>query len=86
MDNELPTEGEPDEFDTDVGDLCLYAPWGNLSIFYKNFRNSNGLIALVHIDSDMDIISGMSDNFSALLEKLNNKHFSCPKCKQECLF
>ena len=69
MDNELPTEGEPDEFDPDVGDLCLYAPWGNLSIFYKKFRNSNGLIALGHIDFDMDIISGMSDNYSALLEK-----------------
>lgn len=69
MDNELSTEGEPDEFDPDVGDLCLYAPWGNLSIFYKDFRNSNGLISLGHIDSGMDIIGGMSEDFSALLEK-----------------
>ena len=69
IDNELPTEGEPDEFDPDVGDLCLYAPWGNLSIFYKDFRNSNGLISLGHIYSGMDIISGMNENFSALLEK-----------------
>ena len=69
IDNELPTEGEPDEFDPDVGDLCLYAPWGNLSIFYKDFRNSNGLISLGHIDSGMDIISGMNENFSVLLEK-----------------
>lgn len=69
IDNELPTEGEPDEFDPDVGDLCLYAPWGNLSIFYKDFRNSNGLIPLGHIDSGMDIISGMNENFSVLLEK-----------------
>ena len=56
MDNELHTEGEPNEFDPDVGDLCQYAPWGNLSIFYKDFRNSNGLISLGHIDSCMDII------------------------------
>lgn len=69
MDNDLPTEGKPDEFDPDVGDLCLYAPWGNLSIFYKDFRNSNGLISLGHIDSGMDIISGMNENFSVLLEK-----------------
>lgn len=69
MDNELPTEGEPDEFDPDVGDLCLYAPWGNLSIFYKDFRNSNGLISLGHIDSGMDIIGSMSGDFSASLEK-----------------
>lgn len=69
IDNELPTEGEPEEFDPDVCDLCLYAPWGNLSIFYKDFRNSNGLISLGHIDSGMDIISGMNENFSVLLEK-----------------
>lgn len=69
MDNELPTDGEPDEFDPDVGDLCLYAPWGNLSIFYKDFRNSKGLISLGHIDSGMDIISGMNEDFSVLLEK-----------------
>lgn len=69
MDNELPTEGEPDEFDPDVGDLCLYAPWGNLSLFYKDFRKSNGLISLGHIDSGMDIIGGMNGDFSASLEK-----------------
>lgn len=68
MDDELPTEGEPDAFDPDVGDLCLYAPWGNLSIFYKDFRNSNGLISLGHIDSGIDIIKE-SDTFFAVLEK-----------------
>lgn len=69
MDNELPTEGEPDEFDPDVGDLCLYAPWGNLSIFYKDFRNSNGLISLGHMDSDIEVISNMQGNFSVTLSK-----------------
>lgn len=69
MDNELPTEGEPDEFDPDVGDLCLYAPWGNLSIFYKDFRNSNGLISLGHIDSGMEVISSINGAFSVTLAK-----------------
>lgn len=50
--------------------LCLYAPWGNLSIFYKDFHNSNGLISLGHIDSGIDIIGDMSEDFSALLEKM----------------
>lgn len=69
MDNRLPTEGEPDEFDPDVGDLCLYAPWGNLSIFYKDFRNSNGLVSLGHIDSGMEVIGGMNEDFYATLSK-----------------
>lgn len=68
---ELPTEGEPDGCDPDIGDLCLYAPWGNLSIFYQDFRYSESLIMLGHVDSGMDIISGMNENFSATLEKAN---------------
>lgn len=70
MDNKLPTEGEPDEFDPDVGDLCLYAPWGNLSVFYKDFRNSNGLISLGHIDSSMEIIENIKEDFSGTLWKV----------------
>lgn len=65
---ELPTEGEPDGCDPDAGDLCLYAPWGNLSVFYQDFRYSDSLIMLGHIDSGMDLISGQSDDFSAKLE------------------
>lgn len=69
LSDELPTQGEPDGCDPDVGDLCLYAPWGNLSIFYQDFRYSNSLIKLGHIDSGMDMISNMTENFSAVLEK-----------------
>lgn len=69
LDNELPTEGEPDGFDPDVGDLCLYTPWGNLSIFYKDFRNSGGLVSLGHIDSGIAVIGGINGKFSAVLEK-----------------
>lgn len=72
LETQLPTEGEPDEFDPDIGDLCLYAPWGNLSIFYQDFRNSNGLISLGHIDSGMDVISNMQGNFSVILSKNEN--------------
>ena len=28
------------------GDLCYYAPWGNLALFYTDYRWSNGLIRL----------------------------------------
>ena len=68
----LPTDGEPDGCDPDVGDFCLYAPWGNLSIFYQDFRYSDSLIMLGHVDSGMDIISGKNNNFSATLEAAEN--------------
>ena len=33
MDDKLPTAGEKQEFTPLAGDLCLYAPWGTLSLF-----------------------------------------------------
>lgn len=65
----LPTEGEPDGCDPDVGDLCLYAPWGNLCIFYKDFRYSVSLIKLGRVESGMDILSGMDGDFTVTLER-----------------
>lgn len=52
----LPTENEPDGFDPNVGDLCLYAPWGNLSIFYKDFIYSDSLVSLGYINTGIDDI------------------------------
>lgn len=65
---ELPTEGEPDGCDPEVGDLCLYAPWGNLSIFYQDFRESNGLIPLGRVENGIETIGNMNDDFSVTLE------------------
>ena len=36
------------------GDLCYYAPWGNLALFYAGYRWSNGLIRLGRIDGSFD--------------------------------
>ena len=64
----LPTEGEPDGCDPDVGDFCLYAPWGNLSVFYQDFRYSDHLILLGHVDSGVELFSSQNSDFSATLE------------------
>ncbi|WP_295748134.1 cyclophilin-like fold protein [uncultured Oscillibacter sp.] len=58
----------PDTFDPDVGDLRLYAPWGSLCIFYRDFRNSTSLILLGRIDSGMDVVGGMTENFTVKME------------------
>jgi len=68
LSQELPTEGEPDGCDPDVGDLCLYAPWGNLSVFYQDFRYSDDLILLGHVDSGMELLAGQNEDFSVTLE------------------
>lgn len=33
-----------------AGDLCYYAPWGNLAMFYGSYRWSRGLIRLGRLD------------------------------------
>lgn len=33
-----------------VGDLCYYAPWGNLVFYYGHYRYSPGLIRLGRLD------------------------------------
>jgi len=33
------------------GDLCYYAPWGNLAFFHSTYRYSSGLIRLGRLDN-----------------------------------
>ena len=35
------------------GDLCYFAPWGNLALFYGDYRYSSGLIRLGRFDDGM---------------------------------
>lgn len=36
------------------GDLCYYAPWGNLAFFYASYRYSDGLIRLGRLDKGFE--------------------------------
>jgi hypothetical protein len=47
----LSTEGAPPGADPSVGDIAYYAPWGNLAVYYRDFRYSDGLVKLGRIDS-----------------------------------
>ena len=52
-----------------AGDLCVYQPWGNLSIFYKDFKDYPNLIPIGRLESGLEIIKAQSGNFTATLEK-----------------
>lgn len=69
LNDSLNIEGEPDGFQPVKGDLCLYAPWGNLSVFYQDFRYSEQLISLGHIeDSALNEMAGMDEDFVVTIE------------------
>lgn len=36
------------------GDLCYYAPWGNLAFFHAGYRYSQGLIRLGRLDAGVE--------------------------------
>lgn len=50
----LSSSDAPAGFDPSIGDITLYAPWGNVALFYKDFGYSNGLISLGKITGGME--------------------------------
>ena len=58
----LPSDGAPEGFSPVTGDIAYYAPWGNLAIFYRDFRYSKNLILLGKIDGDGIKILQRADN------------------------
>ena len=53
----LSTQDAPAGMEPKTGDVTLYAPWGNLAIFIKDFRYSAGLIKLGHIDEGFSALT-----------------------------
>jgi hypothetical protein len=46
------TEEGSGQFENEaVGDLCYFAPWGNLAMFHGSYRWSRGLIRLGRLDN-----------------------------------
>lgn len=64
----LSTQGAPSGSDPSVGDITLYAPWGNLAIFYKDFGYASGLIILGRIDEGGDKLAQL--NGEATFERM----------------
>jgi hypothetical protein len=53
----LSEEGAPAGVDPSVGDITYYAPWGNLALFYRDFRYAKGPIRLGSIDEGTEAFS-----------------------------
>ncbi len=53
-----------------AGTVAYYEPWGNLAVFYHDFRESNGLVPLGQIVSGLEKLSSMRGDFSMRIEKV----------------
>ena len=65
----LSTAGSPAGTAAKKGDIALYAPWGNLAIFYKPHGYASGLIKLGQLD-EPDALPVHPDVYSARFELL----------------
>lgn len=68
-DEALNTSDAPTSCTPAAGTLAYYMPWGNLCIFYRDFRESNGLVPLGKVDGSLEIFSMQTDSFMVLIEK-----------------
>jgi len=59
--------------DPAIGDINVYAPWGNIAIFYKNYSGSRDLIRIGRIEEGMDALS--------VPGKINNVKFEVYQAK-----
>jgi hypothetical protein len=63
----LSTRGDPSGYTPSTGDISFYAPWGNLAIFYRDGRHSEGLFKLGKIYAGMEVLN-RSQPFEARVE------------------
>lgn len=64
----LTTENAPFGLLPSKGDFALYAPWGNLVIYYHDFRHSKDLVPLGHFTSGVEQLAKMNQDFTVKIE------------------
>lgn len=53
-----------------AGEMVIYRPWGNFTIFYGDFRHSDELVPLGKVESGLEILAGKEDDFTGTLERM----------------
>lgn len=66
----LSLKGAPPGIEPSVGDITYYSPWGNLALFYRDFRYAGGLVLLGHIDSSEKFFKACGNSCEVRLEKI----------------
>lgn len=70
-DKELQVNSSTEAYDPSIGDLCFFAPWGNLCLFYQEQGIAKGLLPLGHIESDWEVIANINDETVISLKQGN---------------
>lgn len=59
----------PTSCDPKKGSLAYFIPWGNIAVFYKDFRPSRNLVPLGTIVQGIELFEEQEGDFSARVER-----------------
>lgn len=65
--NHLDTSDAPAGITPTIGDVTLYSPWGNLALFYQDFRYSSGLVPIGKIEQGLEYLATLSGQVTMAL-------------------
>ena len=71
LSRKLSTQNAPAGSDPSIGDFTYYSPWGNLAIFYRDFGYANGLIILGNIESGIEKLANIGDDFTVKIDRID---------------
>lgn len=68
IDGKLDTSDVVTEYTPLAGAFAYYIPWGNLSLFYEDFRQSSGLAPLGQVETGMEYIENLDKYDTVTIE------------------
>lgn len=65
--NKISVDGAPRGHAPKAGDMCIYVPWGNICIFYHDYKYTGDLVYLGHVETGLDVLSAQKNDFKVNL-------------------
>ena len=60
-------------YDPVTGEMVIYRPWANFTIFYGDFRYSPELVPLGKVESGLEVLSSKTEDFTGVLELMKSE-------------
>ena len=73
FDEPLSLSEEESRYDPVTGEMVIYLPWANFTIFYGDSRYSDELVPLEKVESGLKAISSKTEDFTGTFEIVENE-------------
>lgn len=76
---EITTDGVEMGTDPEIADVTLYAPWNTLVFYYEDYGYNDQLVPMGHVESGMELLAEMGDEFTVTMELIEDSGQAEPK-------